>query len=884
VGVSSASLDEAEAALQLAEADPGRAAALAAGAVQDALDSRDLRAASVGERALGIAALHQANLDAAKGHLRSAITYGRRAKACDLVVEARIRYAGVVGIAGRPHQALRELDDILTTDVTGHQRARAMAQRGAVLQQLGRNGEALASYQRAIPGLRRAGDQLWLQRALFNRGVLHGYRHEFSAAEGALREAEHLCQSLGLDLSLGFVQQNLGWVRAVRGDVPSALSYLDQAEQRLGTLGAGLGEVLTDRSQLLLSASMISEAREVAEQAVALFERDRRQLMLPEVRLLLAQAAFRDSRPEEALDQARRAVREFRRQQRSEWVLLGKYVLLTLGQADNAPLAPIGRLVELADALADAGWPGASLEVRLLAGRRSLERRTSGEGRRQLELAARRRRSGPALLRARAWYGEALLRRARGDRRGARAAVRVGLRVLDEHRAALGATDLRAYASTHRTDLAELGLAMAFEDGRPGAVLRWAEERRASHLLLHPVRPPHDPFLAQALGELRVTTSEIEAARSSGHVPAALQRRQLRLERDIRDHCRRVQGSSTRPSRGFVELDGLVPTLGESVLVEFVATGTTLHAVSAVDGRTTLHQLGELPALNDLVRRVPFALNRLARHRGNQSNHAAAALLLLRDAAERIDAMVFGPLRADIGDRPLVVVPTGPLLSLPWSILPSCVQRPVTVAPSAALWLDARRRTSGAGHTAVVAGPGLPGALAEAEAVGALHGSPALTGPAATVEAVGRSMHGARLAHLSAHGLLHPHNPLFSSIRLADGPLTVYDLEGLGQGPVTVVLSACNSGRSVVTAGDELLGLTAAFLSLGTQQVVASVIPIPDAETAPLMTAFHASLLAGRSVATALAQAQARTSRTDPAVVAAAAGFVCIGADHGLAP
>jgi hypothetical protein len=49
------------------------------------------------------------------------------------------------------------------------------------------------------------------------------------------------------------------------------------------------------------------------------------------------------------------------------------------------------------------------------------------------------------------------------------------------------------------------------------------------------------------------------------------------------------------------------------------------------------------------------------------------------------------------------------------------------------------------------------------------------------------------------------------------------------------------------------------------------------------MTAFHESLLAGRSVATALGQAQAAMSRTEPAVVAAAAGFVCIGADHGLA-
>ncbi len=133
--------------------------------------------------------------------------------------------------------------------------------------QLGRLEEALVSYQRAIPGLRRAADHLWLQRALVNRGVLHGYRHQFPAAESDLREAERLCKSLDLELSLGFVHQNLGWVRAIRGDVPAALSYLDQAERRLSSMGAGLEEVLTDRSQLLLSASLVSEAREAAEQA-----------------------------------------------------------------------------------------------------------------------------------------------------------------------------------------------------------------------------------------------------------------------------------------------------------------------------------------------------------------------------------------------------------------------------------------------------------------------------------------------------------------------------------------------------------------------------------------------------------------------------------------
>ncbi|WP_100498889.1 CHAT domain-containing protein [Geodermatophilus chilensis] len=879
--VGSASLHQAEEALRLAEADPGRAVAVAAEAVRAARSARDLHAVSVAERALGIAALHQEDLDAAMRHLRAAIASGRRAGAAGLVAEARIRYAFAVSVRGRPDQALRELDDVLTSAVPGHQRARATAQRGAVLHQLGRLDEALGCYQRAVPGLRRAGDRLWLQRVLFNRGVLHGYRHAFAAAEADLREAERLCRALGLELSLGFVHQNLGWVRSLQGDVPAALAHLDEAERRFRSTGAGLGELLTDRSQLLLTASLVSEAREAARQAVELFAGDRRGLLLPEVRLLLAQAASRDGHPELAAEQARRAVREFTRQQRPEWAVLARFVRVT--SADGTSRTGVRQLVALADELSAAGWPAASLDARLMAGRGALERRQHGEARRQLELAGRRRRRGPALLRARAWYAQALLRHADGDRRGARVAVRTGLTVLDEYRAALGATDLRARAAAHRTDLAELGLTMALEDGRPDVVLAWEEERRASHLLLPSVRPPDDPALAQALGELRLTAGEIDQARGAGPVPAHLLRRQLELERAIRDHCRRLGGGPAGPARSAPALGSLPSALGDAALVEFFTRRSALHAVSQVDGRTRVHDLGGLGEVEELLDRVPFALHRLARQRGDGPS-CAAALSLLRHTAEQLDARILGPLGAVLADRPLVVVPTGPLQSLPWQVLPSCRQRPVTVAPSAALWLEAHRRTGTGTATVVAAGPGLPGARAEAETVARLHGSPALVGPAATAGAVARSLHGARLAHLAAHGRVHPHNPLFSSIGLADGPLTVYDLERLGQGPGTVVLSACNSGRSVVCAGDELLGLTAAFLSLGTRQVVASVIPVPDAETAPLMTAFHELLAAGRSVAAALAEAQARTSATEPAVVAAAAGFVCVGADAPLTP
>ena len=60
------------------------------------------------------------------------------------------------------------------------------------------------------------------------------------------------------------------------------------------------------------------------------------------------------------------------------------------------------------------------------------------------------------------------------------------------------------------------------------------------------------------------------------------------------------------------------------------------------------------------------------------------------------------------------------------------------------------------------------------------------------------------------------------------------------------------------------MGLSATFLALGTRHVVASVVPVPDAETAPLMIAFHRLLAAGQPPTSALARAQQQLGHGQP--------------------
>ena len=202
----------------------------------------------------------------------------------------------------------------------------------------------------------------------------------------------------------------------------------------------------------------------------------------------------------------------------------------------------------------------------------------------------------------------------------------------------------------------------------------------------------------------------------------------------------------------------------------------------------------------------------------------------------------------------------------------------MTVAPSAALGLRAGARREGSSTRAFVAGPGLPGAADEVEQLAADHGGQALVGAAATVDACLELAAAVGVLHVAAHGSLRADNPAFSSLELADGPLTVYDLDQLQAVPDLVVLPACDVARAG-RVGDELVGVAHTLLGQGVRAVVAPVLPVPDRATARLMCAVHRHLADGDDPAAALAAAGAGLDLDRAADRLAAAAFVCLGSD-----
>jgi tetratricopeptide (TPR) repeat protein len=864
-------------AVRLYLTEPAEARTLADLAEGQGRRERDWVTVGIAHRALGLIAGHLSDSDAAADHLSKAIRFALRGGDELSAAQSRADLAYVLSRQGRTSQALRQIA-IARPVLTGKDAGRLLMMEALVLKVMGRRGDALNAYQQALPLVRRSGDRQVLAELLGNRGVIQLDLGELDKAERDLREAAVLFEQMGKGLHQAITLHNLGCISGTRGDVPDALSKFDAAEAAYSRHRDVPLELWRDRCELLISAGLAAEARAAAEQAVAIAVQRREPGELAEARVRLAQAALSEGDKPTAADESTAALRIFNRQRRPAWAAFARWVGIRarlLPPADVVTSAEVRRTQVRLDR---AGFNVTANDARLLAAALAVTEQRTGFARRELAVISSQRASGPVWNRTQAWHAEAMLRVLNGDRPGVRRAALRGLALVADYRASLGATDLQAVAARRVEQLAELGLRAALLDGRPSTVFSWAERTRAAHLLTPP-KPPDDPVLSHDLGELRqVLALRLEAVQAGRAVQPELVARQVALERAVRDRSRRSAPAGDPSSSKVSTSRHVAAELGDRVLVEYLNVDGGLHAVTIVDGRALLHDLGQLDTLRRDLDILPFLLRRLARPQSS-SQSVQAALSALRQASLRVEAQLFGPFRNLVGDRPMVIVPTEPLQRLPWSVLPMLRGRPLSVTPSATSWERSTQPSdSDDGPVVLVSGPGLRYAEPEVAALALRYPqATVMRGQQATVGALIGALDGAGLVHIAAHGHFRDDNPMFSDIVVADGPLTVYDLEHVRRAPSRVVISACQSGRTASLPGGEVLGLASEMLRVGVRSVVASVVDIDDAETAGLMLDFHAGL-AGHSPAAALAAAQVRAAGSEPGRIAVATGFVCFGA------
>jgi CHAT domain-containing protein len=150
----------------------------------------------------------------------------------------------------------------------------------------------------------------------------------------------------------------------------------------------------------------------------------------------------------------------------------------------------------------------------------------------------------------------------------------------------------------------------------------------------------------------------------------------------------------------------------------------------------------------------------------------------------------------------------------------------------------------------------LPFAVDEASTIGELWPGTLFLEEEATLANIKEAARQSQILHLAAHADFRPDNPLFSGLALADGWLTTLDIFNMKINASLVTLSACQTGRSVISGGDELLGLMRAFLSSGARSLALTLWPVEDRSTAVFMKKFYTNLSNGLSKGESLQQAQ----------------------------
>lgn len=863
-GSAAESLDAATAAYERAVSDPASAGVLVRQALDAAREGGHHEARAVALRA-------QAHLERLATHtsqalalLQEGLELAEREGLTSRQGELLVTRIAVLHEMGRLDDAQRDADRAL--DLVDAQALLDLVFQQAVLRHNERDlASARTAYEQVLD---RAESALLRAKAANNLAHMLVELGDVEAALSLLEKTDEFAAEAGPWADV-FLSQTRALAEAVAGRPGKALVLFERAREALVRAGAQVGEHWIDRAEVLAGLNLLPEALDAVRQALAALPEDDLSLMAAEAHLRHARLCLTSGDGAGAREAVRRGVALLRKQGRPGWVALAEVLDAECAVAEGGGEIDLWRVHEAAGVLRESGLVSDAVNAFIFLGRCALAASREDLARSALRQAEELAAQGPVLLRVRGALATALACQVDGAATALLEACARGLADLAGHRDALPSVELRARASEHGAELGLLALTALRRAGADaGVLLTWLERTRAAALL--PLDGVEDGRLERELADLRAAQAEVTAAAQEGSVPGAVLERVRLAETAVRQASWSDE-LAIRRSTELVDPVRLRAGLGSAVLVEHGLLDGQLFAVivTATDQRVV--ELGAAQLIAELVDGALFGLRRLAR-RGAPAVSAAAATRGVTSSLGALRARLIEPLGLDPRAE-LVVVPVGDLQRVPWAPLHD---GPVAVAPSAAAWLRTLQPRARTERVALIGGPGLPGVEAELAALTVVHQRAVIRVSSTCAEAV-EALRGADLAHLACHGKLRTDNPAFSSLLLADGPLTVHELSRRAGTPGRVVLAACESGGQVLYPGDEALGFVSALLARGCRAVLASDVLVPDEPSLPLMVALHRALARGATMAQALHVARQVLDVEDPQQLATWCAFDAYG-------
>lgn len=871
--------------------DPA-ATAVAAGLAEELAARRpdgEVRALSAWMR--GIAHLAQGQMEAALEALeRAGEGFGAIGRPLD-AAQTRISRLMALAMLGRYDDAIAcGAEARAVFDDSGDSRAAGKIELnlGNLAARRDHHDDALKHYGKALSRFAAAGDIELEVMASKGLADMQARRHEFEPAEALYRQAQTSATRGGFAVLAALIEGDLGALELRRGRYDRALTSLERSRASLARLELPHELAVAEESlgDAYLELNLLPEALALYERSLASYEAagavtDRAWALSQRGRALALLG--RHQAAAASLAQAEQAFADEDNPTGAALVQLwlAELALRRREWASAAQHAAAGE-----PALLAARQVSAVLQARLL---RAEALRQSGDAAQAEQVAraacidADELNLTPAQRRARVLLG--LMARERGDADEARRYFEAAVESIESQRGTLPSEEFRAaFLGDNLLPYNELVRA-SLDSGDAERALHWVERARA-----------------RALADALDSSERDDASADPAQRESARLRRQLndcyrmlarpgdedeaagwldqarRLEAALLEAGRRsaLGGARAAPATGPAVLDlaALHRALGEhSALVEYFSIGDTLHAFVVADGCVHAVRLpAGLPEVQTAIEQLRFQTDTL-RHGALRLAHR---LPELRQRAlhhlQALHAALWAPLAPLLGPRRAVVVPHGALHYLPFEALHDGQQheverRELCRAPSAAVLLRCLGQPPRTWQTALVLGHAderLPQVRTEVEAVTArFAGARALHGSAATGAAL-QTAEGADVLHIACHAQFRNDSPRFSALHLADGAFTVRDAARLRLAGSLVTLSACETAISAVMPGDELIGLTHAFISAGAARVLASLWTVQDEAAAGFMPRFYDRLQAGGQPGPALRATQIETLARHP--------------------
>jgi CHAT domain-containing protein/Tfp pilus assembly protein PilF len=722
-------------------------------------------------------------------------------------------------------------------------------------------------------------------------------RHQFRAAAQMYEQALARTEAAGLTVTQAAIECNLGWLALFQSRYDRALDYLEKSRRRYIALNMAHESAIADLelADAYLELNLASEASDIYarvkpeftelgmkfESAWALTHHARASLLLNQI------------------DQARELLVEARElfvsQGNNLWEATVSLIEAQTYYAERQyakVIDIVSRIENVFTATSNWGW--------LLLGRwlrgdsyRRLGRHNEAEKLLEETLNEAKRQALPQVAQ-RCYVSLGLLAAEIDNCDQAEHSFKQAVKLVEELRAPLPGEEFRtAFISDKLTPHAEL-VRLCLTQGRLTEALDYVERARSRALVemlggaLQVYRKPRDEFEAELLGRLEELREKLnflynqinrpedgESARGPAEI-ARLYETVRERETEIAEINRQLNQRGDDDTVGAIhasplrlsdDIARIQHDLGDdTALVEYFSLDGELMAfVVTNEGVNVARDLAREEDVEAAVTELRFQTDSLRYGAERMQKHLSQLTRRTLHYLSSLYEMLLAPIDSLISERRLVIAPYRALHYVPFHALYDgsihvIERREVCYAPSAAVLRHCLAQPKRALRRALLLGvpdmqiPRVRDEILELTSL--FPESNALLDEQATRVALREHAPTADVLHLACHGWFRPDNPLFSSLKLGDGWLTVRDAYGLDLNCGLVALSACETGVSAVAPGDELLGIARGFLSSGVPSLLVSLWTVDDASTAEMMRSFYTRLHSGDRPAAALREAQ----------------------------